>query len=102
MIIHFQSGLFGLTLVNFVLCVGFCHGEVHINLESWFLIPMTPQVYVKVMVELASKVEEIERSIAKALEVEVWWGNRREAHARVATIFRGLGMHKRQYQNERA
>ena len=54
------------------------------------------------MVELATKVEAIERGIAKALEVEVWYGGLREARVRVATILRGLGMHKVQYLNEEA
>lgn len=54
------------------------------------------------VVELASKVEELERGIAKASDLEVWSNNSREAHAQVATILRGLGMHKRQYLNEEA
>lgn len=53
-------------------------------------------------VELATKVEEIERGIAKALEAEVWWGDSREVYARLEAIFRGLGMHGRQRLNEKA
>ena len=54
------------------------------------------------MIELATRVEEIERGISEALSSDIWVNDSREAHARVATIFRGLGMHRRQYLNEKA